>query len=277
MAGILVLASGAVALADTLFNLLKGRFFFNLGFVGIPIGYGLLIGRASSRKWALFFSRLAVVVACVIVTWAALDWLPRGGWVLGRASYGTWAEWLMLAGCVYVAAVLSRSGHQEWFAEEKQDTEWARSIAWGVTLAVMALCLLMNAGMAQMRESFAKARPLHVRITPYDAVSGKGLNNIGCRHEGLSSVGPAAGTRPGTRLSSVTHSSAEGMSLDFYGMVLEPYQISVGSAGYESQVVTLDGGSPSEIRVPLQPLEDAGAEKKPDAGGRPAGGKTDGA
>lgn len=266
MAGILILASGAVALADTLFNLLKGRFFFNLGFVGIPIGYGLLIGRASSRKWALFFSRLAVVAVCVIVTWAALDWLPRGGWVLRRASYGTWAEWLMLAGCVYVAAVLSRSGHQEWFAEEKQDTEWARSIAWGVTLAVMAPCLLMNAGMAQMRESFAKARPLHVRVTPYDAVSGKGFDVIEWYCKEFTHMEPEVGMQLHSKIRTAVAGGEDGKSVLLYGLVMEPVYLTLSTEGFEEKVVTLDGGSPSEIRVPLQPLEDAGAEKKPGTG-----------
>ena len=46
--GIIFIAFGALSIVEMISNLTRDKFQLNIGFVFIPIGYGLLIGRQSS-------------------------------------------------------------------------------------------------------------------------------------------------------------------------------------------------------------------------------------
>lgn len=59
IAGALLIAAAVGSVMEMLSAWCKGGLNLNLGFLGLPIGYGLWIGRPTAQKVALFFAGAA--------------------------------------------------------------------------------------------------------------------------------------------------------------------------------------------------------------------------
>lgn len=267
IAAALLIAAGVGAVIHTVASLIAGRFYIDVGFIGIGIGYGILIGRASSRKWALFFAIAGLVVTVLVGASTAHDHFTGGARMLFPDSAHLAVELLLFAGsCLYVVAALRHSGHQEWFAAEKEERAAAQTLAWAV--AAVAGVFLSSQRMAEWRvqESYKKAFPLCVRVVPYNAETGEGLTNLSILHNEQANM---MGFEP--KLSKVTYQSifsAGGQQLEFHGVAAAPFEVKLGSSGFQDMTLTLTRESKREIRVPMQPL--VAAQPKRDADGNPA-------
>ncbi len=267
IAGALFIAFGAGSVPSSIAKLIEGRFFIDIGFVLIPIGYGILIGRDSSRKWALFLSILgfvgsAIAVGCTLhEPWAEGNRLPYPD----RVS--TLFKSLLSGGCfLYVIITLTRRGHSEWFAAEKEDRSAAKSLAWAVAVVAGFLFTLQHVTEWMNREIYETAMPFRTRVTPYNALNGKGLTSYSYDSDAVSRSKDSKSKLPKVNVSYI--GGDDGPYIEFYGMAAQPFEVTLHSDGFQDKTLTLSGNSEIEIRVPMQPLD--AADPKQEAGGKPA-------
>ena len=248
-------------------SLIAGHIFFDFGFIGIGIGYGILIGRASSRKWALLIAIAAFVFTAV-----------SGGWMAYASWTGDfWATYpngvvdlagrlLAAASCLYVLMALCRSGHREWFAAEKEETTAAKSLTWAVVAVSAILHISQQTSEWRARKTLEQIYPFHVRVEPYNAEDGKGLTSLSYTGEG---VGKKRSSKPKLpRMNEKTFHGTDGIHCEFEGIAAQPFQMTLHSNGFEDKTITIDQNSDKVIRVPMQPL--VPTQPKRDAGGKPA-------
>lgn len=267
IAGALFIAAGVGSVIHMVASLLAGHYSFDVGFIGIGIGYGILIGRASSRRWALFFTKAGLVITALFGASTAYDHFTGSAHLPCSASAYMIVELVLFSGsCLYVLIALRRSGHQEWFAAEKEERTAAQTLAWAVAAAAGVFLCSQRATEWWVQETYEKAYPLCVRVVPYNAENGKGLTNLSIFHHGLTNM---MGFEP--KLPKVTYQSSfssGGQQLEFYGVAAEPFEVKLGSDGFQDKTLTLTRESKGEIRVPMQPL--VAAQPQRDADGKPA-------
>ncbi|MCX6848439.1 MAG: hypothetical protein NTY98_05930 [Verrucomicrobia bacterium] len=267
IAGALFIAAGVGAVIHIVASLIAGRIFFDFGFIGIGIGYGILIGRASSRKWALFLAIAGLVGTVLFGASTAYDHFTGSAPLPYPASTYMIVEMALISGsCLYVLTALWRSGHQEWFAAEKEERSAAQTLAWAV--AAVAGVFLSSQSVTEWwrQERYEKAFPLCVRVVPYNAENGEGLTNLSIIHQGRRNMMNFEPKLP--RVTYQSSFSSGGQQLEFYGVAAAPFEVKLGSAGFQDQTLTLTRESKREIRVPMQPL--VPTQPKRDADGKPA-------
>lgn len=261
IASALMIAGGIGSVVQMIAELMRGQFHVAIGFVGIPIGYGVLTGRPSSRNWALLLAGAGLVLIAGVGGLGVYAHYWTGSDRTSHPEQVSIAAALLLAAAssAYLLAVLTRRENQGWFAEDKGDSPQARSFAWSV--AVVATVLFSSQQMVQwwIRETFESAVPFHVRLAPYDAATGEGL--IGISYHGPSSK-PVPGSKMELPKLNVSYSSAgNGILIDIFGMAVRPFEVKLGYPGYEDKTVTLGEKlkpweqPKSELRVPLDPVE----------------------
>lgn len=268
IAGALFIAAGVGSVTKMITEGLEGRLSsFDIGFVMIPIGYGILLGRASSRKWALAFA-----LTCLFAIVGAGGCMAYEQWadVSKRPCpdcASTWYDLILAATfCLYQALALTRSGHREWFAAEKGDRAAVKSLAWAV--AVVATVLFSSLLMAEWRarKTFEQLYSFHVRIVPCDSENGKGLTSISLSSDAFTHAADTQTKLP--RATDRTFSGPDGIQWELNGIAAQPFQMTLHSDGYEDKTITVGRDSDKTIRVPMQPL--VAAKPKRDADGKPA-------
>lgn len=111
---------GLVSIVAILGSLIAGPFQFNLGFFLLPVGLGLLKGKPSSRRWALFWAGLTGISIAVAYVVLLVSDGPAGtesaavGWL--RVIFYT-VPAVMLAGCIAIWRALASSKALAFFAE----------------------------------------------------------------------------------------------------------------------------------------------------------------
>ncbi|MBN8422179.1 MAG: hypothetical protein J0L73_24910 [Verrucomicrobia bacterium] len=248
--------------------LIAGHIFIDPFFSGIPLGYGILIGRASSRKWALFFAVAGLVFTAGPGAWMAYAYLTGGVRVTyPDGTVGLVVMVLFAASCLYVIMALRRSGHQEWFAVEKEETAVAKSLAWAVVAVAAFLHISQQTSEWRARKTLEQVYPFHVKVVPYNAENGKGLAS-------MSFSGEAVNQRSGSKsqlprvVRRTSFGGEDGIQDEFNGVASQPFDLTVHSEGFEDKTITVTRESEKVIRVPMQPL--VATQPKQDADGKPA-------
>ena len=248
-------------------SLIGGKFFLDFGFVGIPIGYGILIGRSSSRKWALFFGIVGFVLMAGFGGWTAYDHLTGGDQLPYPDSAYTVAELIIAAAsCLYVFIVLKRNDHREWFETVKDDSSAPKSFAWAVAVVAAAFLFSQHATEWWVKETNSQIYPFRVRITPYNAKNGEGLRSLSYDSDAISHTIDAKSKLPKVSVSFI--GGQNGMQLEFFGVATHPIEVTLQSDGYQDTPITLDGDLEDEIRVAMLPLDTIKPDQ--DGGGQPA-------
>lgn len=267
IAGALFIAAGVGAVIHIVESLIAGHIFFDFGFIGISIGYGILIGRASSRKWALFLAIAGLVGTVLFGASTAYGHFIGSAPLPYPASTYMIAELVLISGsCLYVLIALWCCGHQEWFAAEKEERSAAQTLAWAVAAVAGVFLSSQSVTKWWVQETYEKAYPICIRVVPYNAENGKGLTNLSIIHNGLTNM-----MGFGPKLPKVTYQSSfssGGQQLEFYGVGVLPFEVKLGSNGFQDQTLTLTRESKREIRVPMQPR--VATQPKQDADGKPA-------
>lgn len=267
IAGALCIAAGVGAVTEMIAALIAGNLSIDFRFIGIPLGYGILIGRASSRKWALFFAVAGLFFTAGPGGWMAYEYLTGGVRVTyPDGAVGLFVVVLAAASCLYVLMALRRSGHQEWFAAEKEETSAAKSLAWAVVAVAAFLHISQQSTEWWARRTLEQVYPFHVKVVPYNAENGKGLNSLSFSSEAMSLRSSSKSKLP--RVHSKTFGGNDGIQCEFDGVAAQPFEVTVHADGFEDKTITLTRESEKVIRVPMQPL--VPTQPKRDADGKPA-------
>ncbi|WP_395746658.1 hypothetical protein [Prosthecobacter sp.] len=270
--GALWIAVGCGFLVETIAELIHGHFKIQLGFLAIPIGHGILVGRSSSRKWALFFAGVGLALTVGGSAWLAYEH-RRDGTPLEApdSTAAILSVALATAGFLYVLWVLTRSSHLPWFAQSTaaEERPSVKSLAWAVAVVAVSLASAVHLETRQVEEIHARLRPVSVRVRPCDAATGKGLNNISYQIKtptGTDDSDLWSAPRVNTRFGS----DSDGRFIDIFGAAAQSFEVTLGSDGFAEKVITISSESPSDRRIPLQPLKPAQA-KSEDAGEKTQG------
>lgn len=254
VAAALSITAGVASIVGMIFSLMEGRIWFDLGFVGIPIGYGLLIGRSSSRKWALFFSGVGLIVIAGFSIWQAYERLsgsegipyPDNILFISQITLAT-------ATCLYVLLVLLNKSQRVWFAEPKANTVPMKGMVWAVVAVSFLLHSSMSALIWSVNETRRKSFNVDVVIVPFNAENGKEMMSLSCNREKSSPLRTPVKGLPDLRIS--YSATVEGMSLGITGVASRPTKLILSSDGFQDTPVTLDEETRGEIRVPMVPVE----------------------
>lgn len=267
IAGALFIAFGVRAVTEMITKLIDGHVYIDFGFIGISVGYGILIGRASSRKWALLIASVALVFTAIFGGWMTYAFWTGGFRANDPNSVVDLVGRLLAAAiCLYVLMALCRSGNREWFAAEKEEATAARSLTWAVVAVSAILHISQQTSEWRARKTLEKIYPFHVRVEPCNAEDGKGLTNLSFSGEAMSQK---SGTK--TKLPRVirkTFGGNDGMHCEMDGIAAQPFEVTLHSNGFEDKTITIDQNSNPVIRVPMQSL--VAAKLKRDAAGKPA-------
>lgn len=265
--GALWIALGAGSVVEMVARLVEGRFSIDMGFWFIPLGYGLLAGSPLARKWALFLSIGGAV--CSAGGWgcsAYAQWKDGGGGLPLSADdvFAVAERTFGLVFCLYVAAVLIRREHRAWFAGTLKQGHEVKSLAWAAAAAGAVFGFFTHLTEWRSHEMYEKGGAFRVRVTPYDARTGKGLVKLSFDS---SEVSPRSDPKSGLpEVHAIFYGGADGSQYEFHGKAAQPFEVTLHAAGFRDKVITLCGKAEYEIRVPMQPLEDGATGK--DAGGK---------
>lgn len=258
--GALCISTGIGSVIGMIVGLIGETFTFDLGFVAIPIGYGILIGRASSRRWAIFFAVIGFLLGSGFGGWAFFEhFTGRDTLPYPDATYVAVELVLALAGCIYVVLVLTRKVYDEHFESIAEPTAPLKSIAWAVSVTSAVLLGSYYASEWWIGETHARIFPFRVTVAPYDAKNGEGLNSISYDSDHLSISSRSKPDFPKVDVSFV--SSQEGMRLEFSGIATGPVEFTIRSEGYQDTPITLHQGSDDEIRLAMLPIEASAPER----------------
>lgn len=274
IAGALCIAVGVGSVTEMIAELITHHAFQkgHPGVFGMLIGYGILIGNSSARKWALFFAGAGFVIAALFAGGLAYHLWSGGGRVLDAESIETLIQSFLAGACsLYVLIVLKRSVHREWFATVQKERAAANYLTC-VVVAVTAV-LQFSERMTEWRAeaTLEQVYPFHVSVVPFNAESGEGLTSLYfLRHE----ISPAINTK--SKFPKVDVSSTrgkDGKTYVFSGIAAQPFQLTLHSDGFQEKTLGLTKESKGEIRFPMQPL--IPSKPKPKAEAAPAATRPD--
>lgn len=248
--GALVIFSGVSSVVSMLFKWFAEYAYFDLGFVGIVIGYGLLIGRSSSRSWALFFAGLGWLAITGLVVWLIFNTEKAAAQFDLLDWFGLIAIW---TGSLYFLIVLKAKRYRDWFESVKEDTSTQKSFAWAVAIVSLVASFSYEIANWHTYETHAQMYPYHVRIAPYDEVTGKGMDQVEHRSSVFSDSSRREFKFPSVGFG--TTAGENGMEISIEGIATGPFEYTVYSDGYEEKTITIDRNSPEIMRVPMKRAE----------------------
>ena len=265
--GALAVAAGVGSIVGMIAGLIGGGFSFDIGFVGIPIGYGILIGRASSRKWAIFFAAAGGLLFGGLGGWiffghvTGSDTLPYPD-----GAYTAVELIITLACCTYAFFVLRHKSNREWFDSITEHPASSTSFAWAIAVTSSVLLFSHHATEWWVGETHSRIYPFRVTVAPYDAQSGEGLNSLSYDSDAISFSSSSKPELPKVGVSFI--SGRDGMKLEFSGVATRPFEVTIRSEGFQDTPITLDQKSDDEIRVAMISLDKTKPEQA--GAGQPA-------
>ena len=257
IAAALVICSGVGSVIGMIAAMAASKMDFDLGFVGIPIGYGLMIGRSSSRRWALFFSCLGLLMVGGLVTWGLFRHFT-GEPV--SPFFGNLQNTSLIVGAgaasLYVFIALLTKRNRLWFEDFKEGTPPVKSFVWAVIAVSTILLSSQHITEWWTKDSRNKMYPFDVTVTPYNAETGEGVSSLTWDGRDdfnndqpmgkLSKVGFASGSE-GDRATTI---------IQFAGIATKPFDVMIKSEGFRDTPVRIDSDTEGEIRVAMQPIKD---------------------
>lgn len=237
----LLVAWGTYALVTMLLGWatgMGGLFNIDFGFVGIPIGAGILSASQASRKWAVFFAGLCLVTGA----WMAFEWVRSSMAVPSRSDIAAWG--VLMLGAAFVVWALCARRHREWFAHRIESSAGipVRGFVWAMFTVATVLVTLHFVTAMRLENAFA----VHCRLIPVDSKTSQPLQNMKLSCEELSTTNDG-------RLSMTWESGPKGISAILEGVAFTPLNVVVKSDGYEPGTMTLIPGLSGDQHVLLKP------------------------
>jgi hypothetical protein len=260
--GALAVAAGVGSIVGMIAGLIGGDFSFDLGFFGIPIGYGILIGRSSLRNWAICFTAIGALSLVGFGGWAFFDQLSGGDTLpYPDGAYTAARLVIALVCCIYVLVMLCHGADREWFASISEHTAPMKSFALAVAVASAVVHFSNHATEWWVKETHAQIFPFRVTVTPYNSQNGDGITSLSYDSGAISFTSSSKPDLPKIAVSSI--GGRDGMRLEFSGVATRPVEVTLKSKGFQDTAITLDQYSDDEIRVAMLPSETT----KPEQGG----------
>lgn len=257
----LCLIAGLNAIMEMAAGLLLDAFRLDLSFVGIPIGFGILIGRTSSRIFGIVLSAAPVFALATVILWN----FSRGNSALRTIlpiEHPAEVAWLvlLLAALIYVFCILVGPGQPKWKTSPDIDYRPAKRLAWMISIIAAVPLLLSHLTQLSIRDKSVRLFPIHVTVTAYDLESNHHLGRIEFMGDAFSA--PRSRSPLAPQLQQTSSPSENGIETTIRGVSHRPVEITIGSDGYLNQVVILDQNTPPHLhlgfeRVPSIPLEQA--------------------
>lgn len=250
-AAVLSIVFGTGSLVAMAVSFSRGDFSLDLGFLGIPIGQGLLAGKRSARSWALALSGLGFLLIVYPVSWALFT-----GQFHAATSEDLWlnsAKLLIpLLVCATLFLGLRSAGVRAWFdADSFNRTE---GIGWTAPLILVGAIFAIDSAKEDYitRKSLERLFPIHTKFEFRAANRDDPIKSIGYSSDALT---PATGQRDpfAPRLSVSTTSSAHGYAVKFSGRSVRPVEVTFTSEGYQPFKYTLNDKSPEVVTLAFQP------------------------
>ncbi|MAS94391.1 MAG: hypothetical protein CMO55_14425 [Verrucomicrobiales bacterium] len=253
--GVLIFA-GVGSLVAMILSAILGDFRFDIAFVMIFVGHGILIGRPSSRKWGLVWATLAALAflgieVMAIISFVTHDESAKRFTEDDPYAYGIVAS-VVFAFClglsIYGLVVLLREKYKDWFAGEPRPPEVAKCIAIPVAIAAILSTSTTRMLQHEIGRKMQRAWFLSTEIVPIDAETNKPLEKISWSHPQPETVGDAK--------FSITTSPGESdrHSMRYEGIAFYPREVTLTKEGYEDTTVTLDPSSEDVIRVAMEKI-----------------------
>ncbi len=254
IAGALVMAAGTGSVIGMLARWVRGEAHFDLGFVFLIIGYGILAGRSSSRKWAMFFAGAGLLVLPAAGVWMWLDGQGGGDAWQNHDAVLLWIIMALISSCcLYVLLVLTRKEHRSWFDEMKTNHPGILSQSWAAVVLATVLYVPYHATGWWIERTHRDLYVIDTKVSPRDADSGEGINVVGFSQDRMAGAAIGDGTLP--KISGMHVSTRDGLFLEFSGIATRPVEITVSSDGYRDATVVLDRDTPRELELSMQPEE----------------------
>ncbi|MGJ8695426.1 MAG: hypothetical protein ACSHYF_03855 [Verrucomicrobiaceae bacterium] len=224
---------GAGSLVEMILGLTQDRFMLNAGVFLIPVGYGVLIGRESSLGWLKIWHGIGLI-SCILglclVLFKAADW-----------KIGVLAVCLAGGFCWSLREIRTRSV-KTWFADGEADEALMKGVRIGAVILGVVPALLIYFHERKIEEAFY----INTRVSMVDEVTGEFLNHV--------ETSGSRGKDERVTMRTSSRSEPHGLEVDFRGIVFEPYEVSLGSRGYEPQTIVLDEDSKEKMILRMTPL-----------------------
>ncbi len=254
--GALAIALGVSSVLRMISNiLLDQQMMVDLSFVAIPIGYGLLSGRSSSRSWALFFSVLGLLAVAVFGLLFCLEALF--GLDLGLSYSGSLpvAVYLLLAAVpmLYVVQVLKR--HRSWFDRPSSQPGPLVSVAWAVVVVVGVMWMGHSLQQRAVQQALEEMFDYHVTIEAYNGETGERMGSIMWNRSPphASNDKSLIPTSYCVRISG----GPEAWRIRISGIADQPFEVVIVAEGFHHETIVVDRNTEEFIRLPMRPLEDS--------------------
>lgn len=252
--GAIVIALGVDSILGMLAGMVGGWFAFDLGFLGVPIGCGILMGGSSSRKWILFIAVVGVLLSVGYGCWLLLDQfngerlVPYPDW-----GYAVADSLVSAVCCTYVLVILLRKSNQEWFGSLKENIGPSKTVAWSVVVASAVVLFSHYTTALWVEDMHARMFPVRTIIKAYDSSNGKGIGSLAYESDGISSDRGSNSSLP--KIDVIVRGSRDGIELEFSGTAARPVEVVLKSGGYQDARIVLDRYSEYVQRVDMHPVE----------------------
>jgi len=264
----LCLIAGLNGIMEMVGKALLDTFWLDFSFVGIPIGYGILIGRTSSRIFGLILSAFPVLILLTVILWNFSGGNTELRTIL-TLEHPAEVAWLvvLLAASIYVFCVLIGPGQPKWKTSPDIDYRPATKLAWMISIIAAVPLLLSHLSQFSIREKSDHLFPIQVTITAYDLESNHHLGRIEVMGDAFSVRQNRSLLSP--RLRHTSSPGERGIEALIQGVSYRPVEITIGSEGYRDQVLILDQNTPPHLHLGMDRLPTSSFEPEPSPAGDP--------
>lgn len=244
----LYLIVGLNALIGMAGGLFLDRFKLDFSFVGIPIGFGILIGRTSSRIFGGLLSAAPVIVLAIVILWNFSRGTTALRTILPIEHPAEVASMVvLLATSIYVFCVLAGPRQPRWKTSPDIDYRPARRLASMICIIAAVPLILSHLTPISIRERSGQLFPIQVTITAYDFESNQQLGRIDVTGDAFSAPGNRTILTP--QLRHTSSPGERGIEALIRGVSHRPVEITIGSEGYRDQLLILDQNTPSHLHL----------------------------
>ena len=246
--GALTLAIGVAAALGVVVSVLLGAPHFDLSFVLIWIGLGLL--RGSSLQRGLFGGLLAFVVLGLVLVFVVMSWQEFSGGRGGPQS--SWPFLIFLVGIFgSLIFILKSSKNDSWFSQKfsGKAPDFVISVTVVLTLVFSGLGHLKD---YEREQAFAKVFRYDFDLIVRDAETGASIERVTLGHNG----GDFGSLKvpDWMKRSSSGMSGKDGVAWEISGYSRQPVQVNVSKEGYQPASVEITRYTESPLEFDLQPV-----------------------
>ena len=241
-AAIILIFVGASSLVTLVIGLFCDALCLDPTILGLPLGYGILVGHETSRHVARFGAGCLLVILVVGFSLALAYYL--NGWerelVTCSAHFSTA---LVTLASLLVFCGLQKERAAGWFFAPRA-SGFARNCTLTVGLLAIALTIDQHLESQEYKSQIERSFLIQTRIKLVDAEDGTGISSVSMPSQILTSQ------REGlAKLTYATRATRDGIEIHVNGILVQPTKLTFGADGYRNADVMLDRKTKGVIRL----------------------------